>query len=184
MTTDTYPVGPVQKAQAREFDDPDVAKLLAGLSIESLVERFGPPHIVTRYTQPARHWREGMPRPALASDDPAVMQAIGRCSVARQHLAAGKVTRSLHDRDRCAWCEYPADELLAACDWAVWNMAYIEAEFAVWYEKQLARKGATHQRLLRSDVYANETWAAFWSLPSVDRQARITAAQYPEEDHR
>lgn len=172
--------GPVQKFHDREFDDPDVVKIMSGMSIPSLIVELGSPHTVTKYAPTMGYWSEGDPVPALADHDPAVMQAIGRCSVSRQQRTAGMDMRLLHDPARCGWCEYPARELLAACDWGVHNSAFVVAEFSVWYQNQAERKGSRYQRIIRQSIYANETWAAFWALPTWQREARIKAAQYPE----
>jgi len=181
--TDDFIRGPFEKLRAREFDDPDVRKVLAAMAIPALIVELGHPAIVTRYAEPRGHWRQGDDRPALADDDPAVMQAIGRCATAELQRMGGfaKVLSSTHDTRSCAWCDYPIAERLAACDWAVFRSRYVEAEFAVWYADQDRRSGATHQRTTRQDVYENPTWAEFWALPAADRQARIRAAQYPME---
>lgn len=176
--TDDFIRGPLDKLRAREFDDPDVRKILANMTIPTLIVELGQPEYVTRYAEPRGHWRQGEDRPALADDDPAVMQAIGRCAVAEVQRMGGfpKTLSATHDATRCGWCDYPIAERLAACDWAVFRSRYVEAEFAVWHGK-----GADHQRTLRQDVYENPDWAAFWALPADVRQARIAAAQYPME---
>ena len=136
------------------------------------------PAIVTRYAEPRGSWRQGDGAPVLADEDPAVMQAIGRCATAELQRMGGfpKELSSTHDTRRCGWCDYPIAERLAACDWAVFRSRYVDVEIAVW-----RGKGSTHERTLRQDVYENPTWAAFWALPADERQARISAAQYPVE---
>ncbi len=179
--SDDYPVGPLQKLGRREFDDPDVRKMLSGLDLSSLISRLGQPHMVTKHAPTRGHWHQGDPLPALRDEDPAVMQAIGRCAVYRQQNAAGLSFLSrIHERDHCAWCAYPLSELLAACDWGVFRSRYIVQEFAVWYRDQDARKGARYALPTRADVYENPTWADFFALPPAERRARIEAAQYPE----
>lgn len=176
--TDEFIRGPFEKLRAREFDDPDVRKMTAAMTIPALIVELGQPEIVTRYAEPRGNWRQGDDRPALADDDPAVMQAIGRCAFAELQRMGGfpKTLSSTHDTTACAWCDYPIAERLAACDWAVFRSRYVEAEFAVW-----RGKGSDHLRTLRQDVYENPAWRDFWALPTDERQARIRAAQYPTE---
>lgn len=180
--TGEFPDGPLQKLARREFDDPDVRKMLVGLDLSSLIARIGQPHTITRYAPTRGHWSQGQALPAIRDEDPAVMQAIGRCAVYRQQHRVGlSFGSALHDRDRCAWCAYPLDELLRACDWGVFRSRYIEQEFAVWFTRQDERKGARYALPTRSDVYENPEWAAFFALPLEVRRARIVAAQYPED---
>lgn len=177
-----YPDGPLQKLGRREFDDPDVRKMLAGLDLSSLISRLGQPIMVTRYAPTRGHWQQGEPLPAIRDEDPAVMQAIGRCAVYRQQHAVGLSFGSrLHELDRCAWCAYPLPELLAACDWGVFRSRFVVQEFAVWYQDEVKSKGARYALATRADVYENPTWAAFFTLPPAERRSRIEAAQYPEE---
>ena len=186
--TDDFIRGPLDKLRAREFDDPDVRKILGSMGVPALIVELGQPSIVTRYADPKGHWRQGDDRPALADDDPAVLQAIGRCAVSRSELwgvgtGGAKLLRAVGvatHPEECGWCGYPTDELLAACDWATFRSRYVEAEFAVWHADPERLTGATYQRTLRQDVYENPTWAQFWALPTAERQARIRAAQYPE----
>lgn len=180
--TGEFPDGPLQKLGRREFDDPDVRKMLAGLDLSSLIARLGQPHMVTLYAPTRGYWSQGQPLPALRDEDPAVMQAIGRCSVYRQQHAMGlSLMSSIHDRGRCAWCAYPLAELLRACDWGVFRSRYVEQEFAVWYADQVKRKGARHALPTRANEYENPVWMEFFALPMLQRRVRIEAAQYPTE---
>lgn len=180
--TDDFPDGPLQKLGRREFDDPDVRKMLAGLGLSSLIAKLGQPHMVTKYAPTRGDWSQGDPLPALRDEDPAVMQAIGRCAVYRQQHKVGlSFGSALHDGERCAWCSYPLSELLKACDWGVFRSRYIEQEFAVWYADQDRRKGARHALPTRAGEYENPVWAEFFALPQPERRARIEAAQYPED---
>lgn len=182
MTDETIRT-PLDKLRAREFDEPDVHVILAAMTVPALIVELGGPHYVTRYAEPRGNWRQGDGRPALADDDPAVMQAIGRCAMAEFQRVGGfpKTLSSTHDTGRCAWCEYPLAERLAACDWAVFRSRYVEAEFAVWYADQEHHRGVRYWRQLRQDVHENPAWDEFWRLPAEDRQERIRAAQYPVE---
>ena len=181
--TDEFIRGPLDKLRARELEDPDVRRVLTGMTVPTLIVELGYPHTVTRYAPTRGSWRQGDGRPALADDDPAVMQAIARCATAGLQRAGGflKDLSSTHDTRRCGWCDYPIDERLAACDWAVFRSRFIEAEFHVWYADQEKRRGSRYWRMVRQDEYENPDWAAFWALPRDDREAAIRAAQYPTE---
>lgn len=181
--TDEFIRGPLDKLRAREFEDPDVRRVLTGMAVATLIVELGHPHTVTRYAPTRHHWSQGDGAPALADDDPAVMQAISRCATAEIQRMGGypKELSSTHDTRRCAWCDWPIAERLAACDWAVFRSRFVEAEFHVWYADQEKHRGARYWRMVRQDEYENPAWAAFWDLPRDERQARIEAAQYPVE---
>lgn len=183
MTVDVYPDGPVQRLARREFGDKDVRKMLDSMDDPALVSRFGQPSVVVRYSPTRGHWRQGDPRPPLADEDPAVMQAIGRCAAADLHRRAGFLAAVMgtHDRGRCAWCDYPLEARLAACDWATFRSRFVESELRVWWQYPEAKTGAAYLRGGRQDVYENPTWAAFWALSREERERRIVAAQYPED---
>ena len=72
-----------ERLEARAFDDPQVRAYLDTLSVETVEYRLGTPRVITIYAQPLGHWRVGDGRPSLANEDPAVMEAIGRCATAR-----------------------------------------------------------------------------------------------------
>ena len=167
------------KMDARRFDDPDVKTALDEMSERQLVAMFGALERVVHYAQPFGNWKVGDGRPALADDDPAVIQAIGRCAA---HRVQGGYTLpdGTHPK-ACAWCPYPKAQLLAACDWATYMSRYVVAEVLVW------RKGAegserhiTYERGGRSGVYESPRWADLWGLPPEQRATRIHAAQYEE----
>lgn len=159
----------------RRFRDREVVEALDGMDLESVLDALGDPVIREWYAEPKGHWRQGDGRPALADDDPAVMQAVGRCAASR---IRGDVTipPSVHPRP-CAWCDYPVPELLRACDWATWHSRYLLSESLTWKNDM----GQTYVRSGRSSVYLNPTWAAFWARPVEARRALIAAAQYPGE---
>lgn len=156
---------------ARLFDDPDVRAALDELDITTLVDTLGAPEQTTTYArQPG--WTEGMGRPALADDDPAVMQAIGRCASNR---LVGRLPVSLagsiHSGE-CGFCEYPLPMLLEACSWAVWQSGYIVSDLLVWTND-------SHQTYVRSagrTGYQNPRWSSFYALPLAERAALIQAA--------
>ena len=137
-----------------------------------------PDRVVASYAEPM-HWRQGDPRPALADIDPAVCQAMGRCALDRQVRGDGASFASAIGRlrfvhpVRCAWCEYPLGELLAACDWATWASRYVASEFAVW----VGADGSTEARSTgRTGIYEQPEWAAFFALPAGDRRERVRLA--------
>ena len=196
--TDEYPVGPLQKLARREFDDPDVRKMLAGLDLSSLISKLGHPETSTQYAEPrgsmapGTGWQQGEPLPSIQDEDPALIQAVARCATAELQRSHGFPVRALHDGRRCAWCAptpdehgvmkpaFPLSERLAACDLAVFRSRFVVVEFAIWHADPDTRRGATYQRTVRQDEYDNPAFREFWALPVAAREARIVAAQYPE----
>lgn len=183
-----YLRGPFEKMRAREFDDPDVVKVMAAMSTAAVIEELGPPFVLRQHTPTRGHWTPGQPRPALATDDPAVGEAMGRCAASRSDLwgtgEAGRLLRPImgagHPRP-CGWCEYPTAQLLAACDHAVWRMQFVESELFVWWSDQEKRRGAKFVRPGTTSGYQHPAWRDFWTLPTDERVRRIAAAQYPTE---
>ena len=170
-----------ERITARRFDDPEVRAALDMFPESVIVNRFGPPESVVTYARPQGNWKVGAGHPTLASDDPAVIQAIGRCAANR---VRGRYTllSGAHPRE-CSWCPYPLPLLLEACDWATYMSRYIVTEVLIW------RKGTdgpdrhvTYIRGGRSDVYENQVWAAYWALPVAVRSERILAAMYETTD--
>ena len=177
--------GTWEHAQRRDFDFPGVRQLLDAAPLSSIEAWFGQPSIATSYAEPMA-WSVGDGRPGLADEDPAVMQALGRCAASRVRsdlpgirLGVGRV----HPRP-CGWCGLPLAELLRACDWAVWRSRFLLAEVLTWHSDPVKRPGAEYHRVPRSDVYTQPDWADFWALPTDRRESRIQAAQYPSEDQR
>ena len=165
----------------RLFHDPEVQKALDEWPVSAVVKRYGPPETQIHYAKPQGNWKVGAGHPILAIDDPAVIQAIGRCAASR---VQGRYTlpSGAHPRE-CSWCPYPLPLLLEACDWATYMSRYIVTEVLIW------RKGTdgpdrhvTYARGGRSDVYENQAWVAFWALPVAVRSARILAAMYETTD--
>lgn len=184
---DDFPMGPLQAVRARRFEDAAVRRILDAASVARIVDLVGPPALATTVAEPrgsvrgGSGWQPGEPLPALRDEDPAVMQAVGRCAVSRLQHRCGLEMRSLHDRDRCAWCAYPLAELLAGCDWAVHRSRFVVLETATWWADQTRRAGPTYRRIVRHDVHEHPGWAAFWAQPRPDRERLVAAAQYPDD---
>lgn len=71
-----------RKVAARMFRDPDVLAVLDAIEeVSMLVTLIGDPWV--RQSWERSGWDDHDPRPALASDDPAVIAAIGRCAASR-----------------------------------------------------------------------------------------------------
>lgn len=165
----------------RDFDGKDVRSTLDDMTLPEVIGLIGTPVYARAYRRPSR--AHDAP-PALASDDPSVTEAMGRCAVSRMDFFGvavprlGAETSRLHRRQDCQWCDYPTDELIAACDYAVGTMRYLENELLVWHENEPMRGGAKYVRPGRSEVYEHPSWGEFWSLPTHERERRIAMAQY------
>ncbi len=163
---------PWETISSGQLSGPAVAARLDRMDRDEVVGLFGEPLRVTRHALPLGHWRPGQSRPALADDDPAVMQAIGRCAAAR--IRDPRLTRGLAaiHRDPCGWCGFPLRELLAACDWAVTRSRYVVIDLLVWRGED----GSVYLRdTLRSGIYEEPAWSTFWALPAFERGRRIRA---------
>lgn len=168
-----------ESLRKRDFEDDDLRKMLDKASVSDIIGMLGAPRWVKHVFQSTMHWKPGDERPALASDDPAVMQGIGRCAASRVNEVSGIRTRfSIHDADRCLWCDYPLDEMMRACEWAQYQAAYVEAELAVWYEDQERMRGSRYTRQVRGDYYSNTRYADFFARSVEDREAQITRGLY------
>lgn len=158
------------------------ASRLDGYGYAELVTMLGDPdRIQTVGAEPVR-WRPGDGRPALASDDPAVVQAMGRCATHRvtATLPGGMSfrgrERSIHPAE-CAWCDFPLAELLVACDYAVHTSGFVTDEIATWVSRKDGREEVRSTG--RGGTYANPAWAAFFSAPVAERRRRIAEASRP-----
>lgn len=164
--------------RARRFDEADVRKALEAMSIAELITQFGDPVWITHRHQTNAHW-DGAERPALASEDPATMQAIGRCAASRVMPPISLPTeRSIHDGARCGWCEYPLDELLKACEWSQSQSRYVAAEMCVWHEHPHTRSGAQYVRVQRGGHYQSKKWEEWFARPRHEREAEVTHEMY------
>lgn len=150
----------------------DVRDMLNALSVGEVIALLGSPSERVGYAT-APGWTQGEGRPALANEDPAVMQSVGRCAAerARRRFPAPlPVLRAVHPSS-CDWCEYPEDELLKACAWAVWHSRYVESHVFEW-----RGDGATYTRAGSMTGYQNPDWRRFFELPTKERERRIDAA--------
>lgn len=178
----------------RWFDDREVRAALDGLTVEQVTHLLsgndhdhGQPFRYRTFAEGQGYWKPGQGRPALASDDPAVMQAVGRCAAYQARLKFGThvpLVLKAHPRE-CAWCDYPLAELLKACDWATVASRFLITERLTWFQRPSAEKpaerGPAYHRPGKGAEYLNDTWAAFWAMEPADREARIAAAMYPTE---
>jgi len=161
-----------QRLVERRFGDPEVVALLDEMHTDVIRGRFGEPAVTRMYAEPLGHWRQGDPRPSLADDDPAVMQAIGRCAASRVRGDLLRIPGDIHPAP-CGWCEYPLPELLAACDHATWASRFLLAEVASW---RGAAGSPSYVRELRGDEYEAPRWREFYALSRPDRAARVARA--------
>ena len=168
----------------RDFDGKDVRSTLDDLSLSDVIVNIGTPTYVRQYRKPLKP-HDAVP--ALASDDPAVTEAMGRCAVSRIDFFGVSLPRMSADGSRihraadCQWCDYPTAELIAACDYAVGTMRYLEDELLVWHENEATRGGAKYIRPGRSGVYEHPEWADFWASPIYERERRIAVAMYGDQ---
>lgn len=159
-----------ERIAARAFRDAEVLEVLDTLDEASLRYRLGDPR--ARRSWERSGWDDRDPRPALASDDPAVVCAIGRCASWR---AAGEMGPLLPGRvhaDACGWCGYPLPELLRALSWARWASGHMWSESLVWE----GAGGSTYVRPGGPERWEHPAWAGFAALTPEERAARVLAA--------
>lgn len=168
-----------ESLRKRDFEDEELRKMLDKATVPDIIAMLGSPAWVKHTYQSTTHWKPGDERPALASDDPAVMQSIGRCAASRVMSVGGVRTRfSIHDADRCEWCEYPVEEMLKACEWSQYEAAYVESEIAIWYENQETRRGSRYVRGVRGGYYSNLRYAEFFAAQAQEREKAIESSLY------
>ena len=155
-----------EKMDAKLFNDAKVREALHEMTVEAITIRYGEPRVHIVHSRPLPSGK-----PALASDDPAVVQAMGRCAVARTRLDGAPRLGKLHGAE-CAWCAYPVGELVAACEWGDWSSRFVLVEALIWRGDD----GSTYVREGRSPHYGNPAWRDYWALPLKERERRIAAA--------
>lgn len=173
-----------ERIASRWFGDREVIEALDAMTTEGVMNALRTvyddalPSRETTYSAGSGLWSWDDPRPALASDDPAVMQAIGRCAAwqVRRRMPALIPSLVKAHPTPCAWCEYPAAELLLACDWSVLQSRHVASEVLTW-------KGTNetiYRRSGRDDVHLALGYADFWAMPPAAREVRVHRAMYPE----
>ncbi len=165
-----------QGIRHRRFDLPAVWHALDAMMNSTVVATLGKPVIVKTYHEPL-DWRPGDKRPLLADDDPAVMQAIGRCLASRVRGRLIPDTLGAIHPLGCGWDDYPKAELLSALGWAAWQSRFVVSRIQIWQgNADAGTKAPEYFRGLAADYYENPRWAAFWALPSFERARRIDEA--------
>lgn len=159
---------------ARDFTDWEVRDYLDslpwGLLIAAITDKYR--HVIVHETPEA-------PRSAYSDDDPAVMQAIGRCAAnrSRGRLVDGAFLGRFHP-DPCGWCDVPVEELLAACEWDKARSEMVMAEMYVWtgkrgrYDREGASAGTFHNPTHR-DFWHQSDDPAVAAQERAERKARI-----------
>jgi hypothetical protein len=161
------------KVEAHVFNDADVLDFLGEMDIDTLIERLGEPLHQTEYAV-AYGWAVGDGRPALANDDPAVMQSIARCATSRVRHELPAISR-LADKvhgSSCDWDIYPIDELLKAAAWSVHQSGFVISDLLVWHGKD----GSVYVRPGGLSGFQRREYRDFWALESKERERRIEAA--------
>lgn len=154
----------------------DLRERLDALTYEEVVDELGEPDRVESTTYRSPWWSSGDGRPALATDDVAVVQAMARCMAWRER--GTRLPREGVHPGECNWCPYPAAELKAAIGWAGTIAGFIATSVASWrgeYGSHYIR--ATPQE----GTYGNPRWAA-WFSDHPDR--RSAHERRREEVHR
>ena len=178
---------------AREFGRNDVTAALDAMTIDGVCRALcgpsddGQPSVIRTMAQGQGGWRIGDGRPSLADDDPAVMQAIGRCAAyqVRLKLPGLKPMLDVAHPGECAWCGYPVAEMMRACDWATVISRYVVTERLTWHQwpsQPVGQRGLSYSRGGLDDRYLNDAWAEFSALEPDQRMARVHACQYPDTE--
>lgn len=156
----------------------DVREQLNAMTIAEVIAMKGAPREHVTYAK-AMHgprgpwWKVGDERPTLANDDPAVMQSVGRCAATRRTIkgTAYVVPAGTHP-STCEWCDYPLEDLLKACAWAVHQSGFIESHVFEWTDEE----GRKYVRSGGDTGYRNRVHRSFWELDSKERERRVEVA--------
>lgn len=148
---------------------------LNALSIAELIGLLGAPSERVNYVS-VPGWSEGDGRPAVADDDPATMQAIGRCAANRVRSELPEMALLAHRAhpSTCGWCDYPLDMLLAACSWSVHQSGLVGQQILAWSDN--CEKPHDYLRAGTEGGFRNRRYREFWALPGNERERRIEAA--------
>lgn len=158
------------RIRLRQFRDADVLAALDDMDEQALRFLLGAPRVRQQWERSG--WDDRHPKPALASDDPAVMAAIGRCATFRAAGALAPVLPGhVHPTD-CGWDGYPLPELLRALSWATWASGHLEAEALLWE----GADGSVYVRPGQPERWDHPAWAAFAALTREAQTARVMAA--------
>jgi hypothetical protein len=124
-----------------------------------------PPRIVTVHAGGFGHWTPNEPVPAITPVSPAEAQALARCLAARIRgvgqdlLPSG---RALHS-SRCEWCSAATEDLLRACDYAIFASRFVADEYAVWeVEGDVYRRDTGV-----AGTYENPVWRRYYEARAV-----------------
>ena len=158
------------KIKLRQFRDADVLTALDDMDEQALRFLLGNPRVRQQWERSG--WDDRQPRPALASDDPAVMAAIGRCASWRSAGTLGTAVPGWVHPEPCGWCSYPLPEMLRALSWATWASGHLEAEALLWE----GADGSVYARPGQPERWEHPAWAAFAALPREAQTARVMAA--------
>lgn len=172
--------------EERRWDTPGVRTHLDNLPITDLVDLLGDPRRVTYFAETyGRHWKQGDGRPLLAVDnpsidEPAVQQAIGMCASDRVRGRDKRLKDAVGGKFHpvsCTWCAWPLEQLLAVCEWAVFESRYIVHELLVWD----GAEGSTYVRRGRAPGYTNPEHVRFWAQSERMRDYQVGLAAQRSE---
>jgi hypothetical protein len=173
MARKALSIDTLSREDAQRFADDGIRELLDALGVDELVRLLGEPASITEYAT-APGWSVGDGQPTLANDDPAVMQAIGRCAAnrARRTFDAPMPMLDKAHPTRCDWCDFPQDELLKACSWAVHQSRFVLADVLVWTNDE----GHRYVRSGNLTGYQNPRWRRFFEDNDRERERQIAVA--------
>ena len=161
-------------ARTGDLDDRRLRAYLDALDVGDVRGLLGAGTIASTIHSPRSTWNVGDGRPGLADEDPAVMVAIARCATARWRKSDryGDLARTVSHPERCGWCDYPAEELERALDWAAHHGQFITDEWEVWQ-----RGDAVYRRQTgRAGTYAEPRFRAFAALAPGEQRSLVDAA--------
>lgn len=163
--------------QKRLFGNAKVREALDAMTEVELVYAIGDADTVIERYASAPGWSPGDDRPELADDDPAVMAALARCASSRTRWGVPAAIDFAH-RDPCGWCDWPLEQLIAACSWSVWYSRDRTTSLNVWLRDPDASPSSTDTYWRQAGALGptNPAYRAFDELPRRDRESRVLAA--------